>query len=185
MKKLGKKYLISTTVLSSFLAAAAVFATSGLLMPASDGTWLEWTKVPDTAASHAVVVDDSPCNGDLDYVRETTIGERDSYNLDLSSIPNGSSMTEIQISPCAANAYPPIVGAAGEIKVFYILNGGPRVYSATKILAGTVPVQMAPSFLPISPAVSKLSTTTIEVGAELTGGRRGAEVSNLKTIIVY
>src|SRR4051812_25134137 len=95
------RFLVAMASLSFLLfSSSSAFAASvGPLVPTSDGNYSQWT--PSTGTSHFANVDDTVCNGGSDYNSTTGVGNRDSYGVSLSSVPDGATITQIDVKPCA------------------------------------------------------------------------------------
>lgn len=105
---------------ATLLVFSPVFAdTTGELLPNGDGTYTQWT--PGTGSTHFNLVDDTECGGlgvGGDYVETSTTGNRDSYTLPTTSIPDGSAITGVTITPCLSRP-----GAGNpNLKVFFVYN---------------------------------------------------------------
>jgi hypothetical protein len=128
------------------------------------------------------MVDETPCNGLTDYNSTTVVGNRDSYGVDISTIPNGATITKIELVPCAARAAPG--GGNPTINVFYRLNGTDSADAGAYALTGTTPSDLATtSFSGLS--IVKSATTTLEDGVVLTSGNKGARLSRIAMTITY
>ncbi len=180
----------SRSLFTTILLATGIFlyfsnlsfaASTGTLLPTSDGTYAAWT--PSAGATHYTLVDEAACNGVTDYVSETTVGERDSYGVSLTTIPNGSTITQIQITPCASrNAGGG--GGSATLNVFYRYAGVNSADAGAYALTGTTPAGLsATSFSSLN--LAKVSTSTLEIGAVYTSGTKGARLSRLATVITY
>jgi hypothetical protein len=163
-----------------FLASQAHAAVTGVLLPTGEGANLQWTT--STGASHYTLVDETVCNGVADYVRTTTLAQRDSYTLNLSSIPNGSTITAVSITPCASRNNSG--GGLSTMNVFYRLNGVLSADQGAYALTGTTPVALATTTFSGLSTV-KSSTTALEVGAVYSAGTRGARLSRVATVVTY
>src|SRR6185437_11711232 len=120
MKNLSK---IFTLLLGFFLLLflpQAVFANqTSSLLPVSDGHYLQWTTKSGTV--HFTEVDETTCDGQATFNHTTTAGDRDSYGFSLSSVPDGATITQLDITPCASRT---ATGGTNPIMdVFYRLNG--------------------------------------------------------------
>lgn len=179
MKKLFS-FLVSFSFFSFLASGVAFAAVTGDLLPVSDGNYSQWT--PSTGSTHATLVDESSCNGKTDYVSTSTTNNRDSYGLDLSSIPNGATITQIDLTPCASkNANG---GSNSTGKVFYRSNGVNSADSAGYSLSGTTPVGLSTtSYTGLSTV--KSGSTTLESGFVFTAGAKGARLSRLVTVVTY
>jgi hypothetical protein len=172
---------ISALFLLIFLGSGSAFAaTSGDLLPVSDGTYTQWT--PNSGLAHWSLVDETSCNGTTDYVSTTTLNNRDSYRLDLSSIPNGATITSIALTPCASKNSGGGSNSTG--KVFYRLNGVNSADSTAYSLSGTTPVGLSSTFYTGLSTV-KSHSTTLESGFVYTTGTKGARLSRLATVVTY
>ncbi len=180
---MNKKHIggISGIALLAFFTASVVSAaTSGTLMPTSDGFYTQWT--PKTGSSHFVLVDETTCNGTTDHNSTNTIGNRDSYGVSLTSIPNGAVITAIAIKPCASRAN--AGGTNPVMNVFYRFNGVNSADSGSYSLTGTTPVELSTTTFSSLSHV-KSSGSTLETGAVLTSSTKGARLSRLSTVITY
>jgi hypothetical protein len=170
------------------IAASAVFlmfqyaaaSSSSVLLPVSDGAYKQWT--PSTGTTHYTLVDDAACNGTTDYNSTTVVGNRDSYAVSTSSIPNGAVITQIDIQPCASRT---ATGGTNPImNVFYRFNGVNSADAGAYSLTGATPTNLATtSFTGL--ALVKTATSTIEVGAVLTSGAKGARLSRIAVVLTY
>jgi YHS domain-containing protein len=173
--------IFSIFCLSLFLLpneASASQTTS--LVPSSDGAYSQFT--PKTGSTHYTMVDESACNGTTDYNYTTTVGRRDSYGIMLSSIPDYSTISQIDITPCASrNA----TGSTNPImNVFYRLNGANSSDAGNYSLTGTTPIALSTtSFTGLS--ITKNSSTVLEIGAVLTSGTKGVRLSRIAAVITY
>jgi Fibronectin type III domain len=168
-------------VASVLLFAYSAFAvTSSPIMPTSDGTYTQWT--PSTGMSHFALVDEAACNGTTDYNSTTVVGNRDSYGVSLASVPNGATITQISIKPCASRA---LTGGTNPVmNVFYRANGINSADAGAYSLTGTTPAELATTTYS-GLSMIKGSTTTLEAGAVLTSSTRGARLSRIATTITY
>ena len=165
-----------------FVLAQLAFAdVSGTLLPLSDGAYLQWT--PSTGTTHYVLVDESSCNGTTDYNSTNGVGNRDAYGLSLASIPNGSTITAIEITPCASNNKQG-GGTASTLNVFYRFNGTDSADAGSYALTGTTPVQLAATtFSGLS--FVKGASSALQIGAVLSAGGKGARLSRIAAVITY
>ncbi len=175
-----KKYFGSLVLGSMVFATVALATSSGVLLPVSDGSFSQWT--PSTGSTHYNLVDESACNGTTDYVSTNTVGNRDSYGINLSSIPNGAVITEVKIKPCASKNK--TGGSSSVLKVFYAHNGTSSSDAGNYNLTGTTPVDLAvTTFGGLS--LTKSSSTAMQVGAVLSSGTRGARLSRIEATLTY
>lgn len=176
-------FFIACTALFSLFVQSADAAGTGSLMPSADGTYTNWSL--SAGGSHYVLVDESSCNGTTDYVRTTTVGDRDSYAVSLASIPNGSTITAIGVTPCASRD---LSGggknASSKLDVFYRHNGSNGADAGSYNLTGTTPTNLsATTWSNLS--LSKDSNTVLEVGVVYSAGNKGVRVSRVATVITY
>ena len=175
---LGGFALLNIAIL---LITQFVFADStGALLPSSDGTYLQWT--PKTGSTHYTMVDESTCNGTTDYNSTNTVGNRDSYGISLSSVPNGAIITAIEIAPCASRNKSG--GGSATMNVFYRYSGSDSADAGNYALTGLTPTELASTtFSGLS--LAKDAASTLEIGAVLSAGTRGARLSRIATKITY
>ncbi|MEK7608051.1 MAG: fibronectin type III domain-containing protein [Patescibacteria group bacterium] len=168
-------------LLAGGIFVSLVFAGTVSGLPISNGTYSQWT--PSTGSSHYTSVDEATCNGNTDYVYTTTVGNRDSYGVSLSGIPNGAVITNVALRPCASRRSSG--NGSSTLAVFYRfngVNGSDGGYYA--LTSGTTPTQLATtSFSGLS--LSKTSSSTLEVGAVFAVGNKGLKLSRLAAEITY
>jgi len=177
------KLLTSLLLITLFftLTTQTIFADqTATLLPFSDGFYSQWD--PKTGTSHFAMVDETSCNGTTDFNKTTIIGERDSYGISLSSIPNGATITQIAITPCASKALSG--GVNSTMNIFYRFNGSNSADAGNYSLTGTTPVLLsATSFGSL--ATVKGASSTLEIGALLSGGAKGVRLSQISTMLTY
>lgn len=154
--------------------------TTGSLLPSSDGTYLQWT--PSSGSTHYTMVDETACNGKTDYNHTTTVGNRDSYGISLSSISDGSTITAIEITPCASRHNSG--SGSATMNVFYRWNGADSSDAGNYALTGTTPVQLAATIFSGLTLV-KGSSSALQIGAVLSAGTKGARLSRIAAVITY
>ena len=71
-------------------------------IPIADGAQRQWNGVPFLWRIIVLAVDEAACAGNTDYNYTTTLGREGSYKVDLSSIPDGSTINKIIVSVCAS-----------------------------------------------------------------------------------
>lgn len=172
-----KRYLIAFGLFFTFNVALAL--VTGTLLPVSDGSNTAFT--PSTGTSHFALVDEATCNT-TDYNSTNTVGSRDSYNVSLSSIPNGSVVTAISITPCASRNSSG--GGSSTMNVFYKLDGVSSSDSGAYALSGTNPTTLASTNFAGLGTV-KSSGTTLEIGAVYSSGTKGVKLSRIGTVVTY
>ncbi len=173
-------FIFVLALAATFVSTEAMAATTATLLPTSDGTYASWT--PKSGSTHYTMVDESSCNGTTDYVSETTAGERDSYGISLSSVPNGSTITNIAITPCASRNSSG--SGSSNMSVFYRLDGVNSADSAAYALTGTTPANLSiTNFSGLS--IVKSSSSALQIGAVYSSGTKGARLGRIATVITY
>lgn len=171
--------LIAFLILRFFTGQAYALQTSSLF-PISDGFYTQWT--PKLVGSHYTMVDETPCNGLTDYNKTTTVGDKDSYGISLSSIPDGGIIRQIDITPCASKNSSG--GLSSLFDVFYRLDSSDSAFLGSYSLTGTTPATLsATSFTGLS--TIKTSSTSLEIGGRFTSGNRGVRLSNISVQLTY
>ncbi len=163
-----------------FVWSSASAAGTFSLLPNGEGSNLQFT--PSAGATHYTLVDETPCNGTTDYNRTTTVGHRDSYTVSLSSVPDGATVTDIAIKPCASRNSGG--GGSSTMNVFYRFNGATSTDAGAYALSGTTPAELATTTFS-SLSLDKVSTSTAEIGAVYSAGTRGVRLSRISAIITY
>jgi hypothetical protein len=181
MRYLSKFFVSLSIFFALLLIPQAVFANQTTsLLPVSDGHYLQWT--PKSGTSHYTQVDETTCDGQTTYNSTTAVSHRDSYGISLSTIPDGSTITQLDITPCASR-----VNSGGPnpvMNVFYRLNGVDSSDSGNYSLTGVTPVGLATTtFSGLS--TNKSPSTALETGAVLTSGTKGARLSQISVKITY
>lgn len=164
----------------SLVAKQSQASTTLSLLPVNDGNYTQWT--PNSGTSHYTQVDESSCNGNTDFNRETTVSQRDSYGLDLSSVPNGATITQIAITPCASKNSNG--GTNTTFDVFYRLDGINSADMPGYTLTTTTPTTLSTTNFS-GLLVLKSGTTSLEVGGIYTAGNKGARLSRIATVVTY
>lgn len=182
--KLLKLMVTSFLFISTLVFAHIILAdTTGDILPSGDGNYTAWT--PSSGATHYTMVDEATCNGKTDYNYTDTTGDRDSYVASLSSVSNGSTITAIEITPCASrnkNGGGP--GASAVLDVFYRFDGNDSADSGNYALTGTNPQNLtATTFSGLS--LVKGASSSLEAGAVYTSGNKGARLSRVAVKITY
>lgn len=168
---------VGASLLLAFFVQAA---TTSALLPTSDGTYLQWT--PKSGTTHYTQVDESACNGTTDYVFTTTVGNRDSFGVSLSSVPDAAQITQIDLVPCASKNTSG--GSNSTMNVFYRFDGVDSADSGAYSLTGTSPTGKATTtFSGLS--AYKGSSSTLEIGAVYSAGNRGVRLGRLAAVVTY
>ncbi|HEY4493696.1 MAG TPA: fibronectin type III domain-containing protein [Candidatus Paceibacterota bacterium] len=170
-------------ILGVIILASAGFVyadVSGSLLPESDGSYTQWT--PKGSSTHYSKVDESVCNGDSDYVYTNSIASRDSYQLNLTSIPDGAVITQIGVTPCASRNK---TGSGTSVMdLFYRWNQVNSADAGNYNPTGTVPTVMSEhNFSGLN--LVKGSASSLQVGAVLSSGNKGARLSQITARVTY
>ena len=186
MSKITKSFLLVVILIMGTTIAYQVFAdVTAELSPISDGFYTAWT--PSPAPTHFVNVDEASCNGVTDYNFTHIVGARDSYGVDLttatSTIPDGSTITRIDISGCAAVNSATSTGDSF-FSFFYRFNGTDSSDSGNYHVPSTF--QTIPSGAWKGLSHIKTASSTFEIGAVLNSGSGpGIRLSRIFTVIEY
>ena len=166
---------------SALLIAQWVLAdTTASILPSSEGAYLQWK--PSTGTTHYTLVDESTCNGTTDYNSTNTVGNRDAYGVSIVAVPDGSTITAIEITPCASRNK--TGGGSATMNVFYLWNGADSSDAGNYALTGTTPTQLsATTFSGLS--LVKGSASTLQIGAVFSAGTKGARLSRIAVVITY
>jgi hypothetical protein len=151
------------------LAPGTPGAPPNVLLPMADGFYRSWTSINPAVGiprniSRYTTVDESTCNGDVDYVTVSSTASRVSFIVSTSTIPVGSTINSISVFPCAEQS-----GAnrntQGVLNVFARVNGVNSADSGNYQLS-----RQYQSFAPSTFNYNFITTatTSIEIGAVLT-----------------
>lgn len=160
----------------------SIAAVTSILPPVADGSYKQWTPTGSGTTAHYTKVDESVCNGISDYVYTTSVGKKDSYKVDISSIPKGAVITSITVTPCAsANSNS---GNNSRMRVFYRTGATDYTHPTVYDLLGTTPTNL-PSRSWNGLEMVKVSNTNLEVGAYYESGDKGVRLSRIAVNITY
>ncbi len=175
------KYLVTAGVVTLGLAVAltASAALTSVLSPSSVGNYNQLTAVG--SATRYQNVDEAVCNGTTDYNHTSTVGNRDSYGISLASVPDGALITQIEIVPCASRNTGG--GGSATLSVGYRFNDVDTTAGNYALPTGTTPVDRATTS--VATALTKTSTSTLEIGAQYSAGTRGIRVSRMVARLTY
>src|SRR6266478_927658 len=183
MKRL---YTLTVALVITLFSLSAHFAsastTSSVILPNSDGNYLQFQPKTNGAA-HYTMVNESLCNGTSNYNTATTVGLRDSYGTSIASIGNGALISQVGVVPCASlNTSGSATGS-----VFYRWNGADSTDKGNYKLTGTPPVQLTPTSTWPGLSLFKTSTSILEIGAALSAetGTNGMRLSRIATVLTY
>lgn len=172
--------VLGSVSLGTVLFALPALASTASLVPAGEGNYLQFT--PSTGATHYTLVNEAVCNGLTNYTSTTGAGNRDSFALDLSSIPDGAIISAIEITPCASR-----VSSGGTnpvMNVFYRWGGVNSSDSGSYSLTATTPATLGATTYSGLARV-KSSSSTLDIGAVLTSGSKGVRLSRIASVITY
>lgn len=177
LKRFFSPIVIAGSLLLTTLAVAII---TNYLYPVGDGTYSEWNT--SAVGQHFVLVDEDPCNNS-DYVFTTTTDYRDSYLMDLSAIPNGSTIGKIHIDPCASSYQ--WEGTTSTLGVFYKWSNLHSTTSTYELQATTTPAWDVASTTWSMLNLVKNASSTLEMGVIHKQGTRGSKVSSMRAKIWY
>jgi hypothetical protein len=180
MKTKALRVLGSSVIGALLLSAVPALASTISLLPSGDGNYTQFT--PSTGTTHNTLVNESVCDGTTSYNSTSVVGNRDSYTISLSGIPDTAKITSIAIKPCASRASSG--GTNPVANVFYRWNGLNSSDSGSYSLTGTTPSELATTTYS-SLSHTKSSSSTLEIGAVLTSSTKGIRLSRLATEITY
>jgi hypothetical protein len=146
----------------SVLAALVYAASTSSLSPTSDGSYTQWS--PSSGSTHYTMVNETPCStGDSDYVLGLHWGTniRDSYQLTITSIPNGSTITRVDVTVCYADNV--TYGGVGGFQTFARINTTNTDSGSTIAVADGLPKSSTTQQIDV-PDTVKDSLTTLEIG---------------------
>ncbi len=165
---------------ASFIVPLAFATVTGTLVPTADGAYTQWT--PSTGTTHYTTVDEANCNANTDYVSTSTVGNRDSYSVNISSIPVGAVITQINITPCASKHLAGI--GMSNLKLFYRFNGADSADAGSYSLNSTTPTTLSTTpYAGLS--LTNTSGSTLEVGGLYYSGAKGLRLSKITATVYY
>ena len=186
MRKIG---VMVTSGLLLSLALVALAATTGwVLSPVADAIPFDWT--PLTGTSHVAMVNNvNECDKNATYNWTRKVRAMDMYHLDFSGIPNGATINQIQIDPCAS-------GQRTGISYVSTMDVGYRAFEEGQLVSeafggnyqfdywsGTTPAWLTTSTFNVS--IVKGQNTQITIGPKLTGGDKGEKISAITAKIFF
>ena len=178
--KRSRALAAATVIVASALSPFAFADSFGPSVPTGEGSYKQWT--PKSGTTHYTMVDETTCNGTTDYVSTNTVGNRDSFAVSLSSIPNGSVITQLDVTPCASRNL--TGGSNPTMNVFYRFSGVNSADAGGYSLTGTTPVALATtSYAGLS--LVKGASSTLDIGAVLSAGTKGARLSRIAVQATY
>ncbi len=163
-----------------FATQSLFAAVTNVLAPDGEGYSLQWT--PSVGTTHYTLVDEAVCNGTTDYVRTSTTGQRDAFTVSLAGVPDGATLTAVEIKPCASRNSGG--GGSSVMNVFYRLNGVNSSDAGAYGVTGTTPADLATTTITIA-STTKQSGSTLQVGAVYSSGTRGVRLSRITARVTY
>ena len=172
--------VLGSSGLGFLLFVMPAFASTVAVSPTADGSFSQFT--PSSGTSHFSLVNEAVCDGLSTLNSTTNAGNRDSYTVSLSSIPDGAIISGIDITPCASRVSS---GGANPIaNVFYRLNGVNSADAGNYVLTVTTPATLATASY-TGLRITKGVGSSLEIGAVLTSGSKGIRLSKIASIITY
>jgi hypothetical protein len=150
------------------------------LFPSEDGFYGNWDANVRTD-DHFTLVDEQKCSGE-DYISSDIYKNMESFRVNISKIPDGSAIKQIDIIPCAAHVKQS--GSPSAIQTFYRLDGIDS-FMISHILADSVyPTETTiASWKNLN--LIKIPESTLEIGLRNAGGDRGVKVGGIKMQVKY
>ncbi len=175
-----KKIFLGLVLLGTLATVNA--ATTAWLLPNANGTFSTWTS--SSTLPKYTLVDETSCNGNVDYVSTYTLNARESYSVPLTSIPDGSTITAVYVAPCALQDTE--TSSTSSLSMFSVVNGVSSSYVGTYLLKGTsTPSSYSYAYIRNTPVI-KNASTKIEAGVVLVSGPiGGARLSRIAAVVVY
>jgi hypothetical protein len=172
---------------ASFVWPTHVYAsTTSTLMPTADGgddsgTWANKTPTACNATNCYLSVNESSgssctnSDGDGSYIMDNNNGSLQTFDIDESSIPDNSTITNIAVTVCAEKN-----GGVSTFQTRYC-NNGSCANSGADITTGASYVETTQNF---SVNFTKTSGSDIEIGVKNTS-TKFSRVSQISTVVTY
>ncbi|MFC1615022.1 fibronectin type III domain-containing protein, partial [Patescibacteria group bacterium] len=187
IKKLGTFLSVFVVVWITLLVINVFAATTSTLMPSADGgedsaSWLNTGAAACNAADCYLEVDEtagaecSNSDGDTSYLYSDGIDVSQTFDVDESSIPDGASITNIDVTTC----YFKEGSAGGTFQTRYCFDGA-CTSSGTDITTGNSYTEATQSF---SVSHTKASGSDIEIGV-INTSVKDVRISQISTVITY
>ncbi|MBI3260789.1 hypothetical protein HYZ64_00235 [Candidatus Berkelbacteria bacterium] len=186
MKQLG------LILLFVFLPVSVARAdTTAALRPVADGgedsaSWTNTAAAACSAADCSAEVKESSgasctnSDGDTSYVESNVNAARQTFKVGLSSIPDNSTITQIDITVCARKT---TTGAANTFQTRRCVDATCASFG-TNLTTGTAYAESTQSHSGLS--IAKTASTTIDIGAEVTGSvTNKVRLSQISALISY
>jgi hypothetical protein len=164
----------SNTVSVSIASAPEQY--TGTLLPVANGAYRNW------AGSNVANVNESSCDGTASFANTTIQGSRVSYRVSLATVPVGATIRSITLAPCASRHQ--AGSGTATLQLFYRFGASDGPSTGNYALSGTIPVSLpATSYSGL--ALTRTSSSTLEIGAVYGAGTRGARLSRIAAVIGY
>lgn len=173
-------FVFALVALFFFLTAVRA-ETSGALAPAGDGgndsaDWKNHSGAACAGADCSSAVNESACDNDSSYIKSDLDGANQTFALDESGIENGSTITQIDITVCAARGQ-----GGAKIETRYCHNGS-CLNSGDQINLNNSYAQTTQSFAGLT--IVKDAATDLEIGVA-NAKNKTAKVSWISAVITY
>lgn len=202
MKRIYRRYLIGlvlglAAILTSSVGIAYAITTDYLNLTGQGGynSWIGYASGTDgLAPSYGYVSETSPCyqtgTWTLVHSPQGTSGYKQSFTVDISSIPMGTTITSIELSPCAAKWHDSI--QTSKLALFYrykssfIGNWQESALGPEYSLTSTVYPNVAnPSTIFTGLNYNRGIGSAMEIGAKHTSGLGGVGMTMYRVKIVW
>lgn len=161
-----------TGVISSAGEAAAQTVTVPL---AGDGALREWS--PSAGTAHYSLLGAS-CDPST-HISALSEGARDSLRASLYPVPMGSTITAVEITPCATGH----AGSGARLQVFAVASGVQTADFGDYTVGQGDPTSLGTTVIPMS--MLRSPSSTLDVGVRLGAGAGGARVAGLTVRVSY
>jgi len=180
----NKKLLVVVGVLiigSFFVFNVVLGDVTATLRPTADGgdddsNWTNTASVGCDATDCYTEINEETCDGDTSYIDNVARDFHQTFDIDESSIPNGSTVTQITITICHKR----ISGSGGKLQTRYCYNGTCE-NSNINITAASMYTIESQVF---ATDFEKTAGSDIEIGVTSTDNA-GKRISQIYTVITY
>jgi len=185
-----KIFIIVNLLLCFFLLANTIFAdTTTVLRPIADGgedkvVWRNAAGQSCNTVDCYLEVDEesgSSCtnsDGDISYIQNAFVSESQTFDIDESSIPNNSKITQIDINICYRQEGP----VTNTLQTRRCINDS-CTNSGTDITPSATYTETTQSHTGLN--ITKTISTDIEIGLELVGSAGRMRISQISAVITY
>ncbi|MBI4098832.1 MAG: hypothetical protein HY437_02270, partial [Candidatus Magasanikbacteria bacterium] len=181
--------LVSVAFSPRVSTAQAVPRDRGILTewirPGAQGGYREWTPTPpDAGDDHFSLINEEACDKNETYVATRVANQRELYRVDLAAVPDGATISEIELDFCASNDVAGAKKENGVMVALYRFNNG-RLFEGRKAAVSGVEPGRFPLAQWRNLRLVKNATSSLEVGMRLSGGLLGARVSRVAARVRY